>query len=131
VKRLLVTAFVLTALVGCSDDDDPGSLTIGGSTSTAPVLPEGACVARMSNANPGQGGSETLIVDSHFAGKPFVVIAHYKSTNSTYSGSVDANKHGEISFSIGQPTAGYPVNVDVTVGTPPDGEKCQTSFTPH
>jgi hypothetical protein len=131
VKRLLVVAVLLIALVACSEDDDGGSLTIGGVTTTAPVLPEGACVARMSNANPGQGGSNTVIIDSHFAGKPFTVVAHYKSTDSTYSGSVDANKHGEIQFSIGQPTAGYPVNVDVTVGAPPDGEKCQTSFTPH
>ena len=130
-KRLFATVLLLGALVACSEDDDKGSLTIGGTVTTAPPLPEGACVARMSDANPCQGGSETVIVDSHFAGKPFTVVAHYKSTNSTYSGSVDGNKHGEIQFSIGQPTAGYPVNVDVTVGTPPDGEKCQTSFTPH
>lgn len=131
-KRLVLVAALFVAGAACSEADDTlDELT--GATTTAPVLPEGACVARMQDANPGLGGSNTVIVDSHFAGQPVTVVAHYKSTDSTYSGSLDANKHSEISFSIGQPTAGYPVSVDVTVGSgaAPNGEKCQTSFTPH
>ena len=126
-------AFVLAA---CSKDTtEKIRSAVHGTTTTAPVLPDGACAARMSDPNPGQGGSETVIVDSHFASQPVVVIAHYKSKDSTFSDSMSATKHAELTFSIGQPTAGHPVTVDVTVGnpsaTPPAGEKCQATFTPH
>ena len=127
-----MTAAMVLLVGACATDKDSAS---NATTTTAPVLPDGACVARMSDANPGQGGSETVIVDSHFASKPVVVTAHYKSKPSTFSGNVDASKHAEVTFSIGQPTAGYPVTVDAVVGdpaaAPPAGEKCQTSFTPH
>jgi hypothetical protein len=133
-RRLLVGALLVIILGACAESEDT-STAAQATTTTAPVLPDGACVARMSDPNPGQGGSETVIVDSHFAGQPVVVTAHYKSKDSTFSGNVDASKHEEVTFSIGQPTAGYPVTVDVVVGdpnaTPPSGEKCQTSFTPH
>ena len=130
-NRLALAALLLLAVGACATDDSDGGLSSSGTTTTAPVLPDGACVARMSIVNPGQGGSETVIVDSHFPSQAVTVVAHYKSTNSTYSANTDGNKHAEIQFSIGQPTAGYPVNVDVTVGTAATGEKCATSFTPH
>jgi hypothetical protein len=122
---------VALSAVGCAASDDSAS---DATTTTAPPLPDGACVARMSDPNPGQGGSETVIVDSHFASVPVQVVAHYKSKDSTFSGSVNARKHAEVTFSIGQPTAEFPVNVDVAVGNAADpaaGEKCASSFTPH
>ena len=89
----------------------------------------------MSDPNPGLGGSQTVIIDSHLASQPVKVVAHYKSKDSEFSGTLDANKHAEITFSIGHPTAGHTVPVDVTIGdpaaTPPTGEKCQASFTPR
>jgi hypothetical protein len=127
--RIVMAALAVVVLGACATSDDTASKST--TSTTAPVLPEGACVARMKDANPGTGGTDTVIVDSHFASVPAVVVAHYKSTNSTYSGSIEANKHGEVEFSIGKPTAGYPVTVDVTVGGAPTTETCQTSFTPH
>jgi hypothetical protein len=128
---VLLAALSVAVVGACSSSDDTGSTAAKATTTTAPVLPEGACVARMSDPNPGTGGSETVIVDSHFASLPLTVTAHYKSKDSTYSASLGANRHAEARFSIGQPTAGYPVTVDVAVGTTATGEKCQASFTPH
>ncbi|HZN15373.1 MAG TPA: hypothetical protein VFB78_13970 [Acidimicrobiales bacterium] len=119
---------VVLCLGACAASDDSAS---DATTTTAPVLPDGACVARMKDPNPGTGGTDTALIDSHFGGVPVIVVAHYKSTDSTYSGSINANKHGEVEFSIGKPTAGYPVGVDVTVRGADANEKCQTSFTPH
>ena len=126
-KRLVAVAVFAASLGACAASDDSASNV----TTTRPVLPEGACVARMKDANPGLGGTDRVIVDSHFGGVPVVVIAHYKSTNSTYSGSINADKHGEVEFSIGKPTAGYPVTVDVTVRGATANETCQASFTPQ
>ena len=136
-RGLAVALVVAVALAvgGCGEADNGDAAAPATTTTTAPPLPDGACVARMSNPNPGLGGTDTVIVDSHFGSQPVKVVAHYKSKDSEFSGNVDANKHAEITFSIGQPTAGHTVVVDVTVGnpavTPPGGETCQTSFTPR
>jgi hypothetical protein len=127
VKWFAALAAVLV-LGACADVDTSSNDT---TTTTAPVLPEGACVARMKDPNPGTGGTDRVIVDSHFASVPVVIVAHYKSTDSTYTGSIESNKHGEVEFSIGKPTAGYPVMVDVTVRGASADEKCQTAFTPQ
>jgi hypothetical protein len=126
-KRLLGAVLIAAASGACAASDDTASKT----TTTRPVLPEGACVARMKDPNPGIGGTDRVIVDAHFGGVPVIVVAHYKSTNSTYSGSINADKHGEVEFSIGKPTAGFPVTVDVTVRGAGADEKCQASFTPQ
>lgn len=133
--RGLIVGTLLLAAACAADDSGTEATAPATTTTTAPPLPDGACVARMSDPSPGLGGSNTVIVDSHFANVPVNVTAHYKSKDSQYSGNVDANKHAEITFSIGQPTAGHTVVVDVTVGnpaaTPPAGETCQASFTPR
>jgi hypothetical protein len=130
VRRWGAVALGVAALgiAGCAASDDTAS---DATTTTAPVLPDGACVARMKDANPGLGGTDRVIVDSHFASVPVVIVAHYKSTDSSYSGSIESNKHGEVEFSIGKPTAGYPVTVDATVRGATANETCQTSFTPQ
>lgn len=135
-KRVAALALAVAAVatLGACAASDTNSASKN-TTTTAPVLPEGACVARMSDASPGQGGTETVIVDSHFPSVPVVAVVNYKSTKSNYSGAVNSNKHGELTFSIGKPTLGYPVTVDVAVGNvtaaATTGEKCQASFTPH
>lgn len=112
-----------TASTGPAEDDD----ALASTTTTAPPLPDGACVARMSDPSPPQGGTETVIVDSHHASRAVKVAVHYKSKDSNFSGQTDGRGHAEVTFSIGKPTAGHTVVVDVDI----DGaEACQASFTP-
>lgn len=106
-----------------ADDADALATT----TTTRPVLPDGACVARMSDPSPPQGGTETVIVDSHHPSRAVKVTVHYKSKDSVFSGQTDGTGHAEVEFAIGKPTANHTVVVDVDV----DGaEACQASFTP-
>jgi hypothetical protein len=81
----------------------------------------------MKDPNPQQGGTETVILDSHFPNSPASFTVHYKSTNSNYSAQLDAKGHAEAQFSIGHPTSNFEVKVDVTAST----ETCATSFTPR
>ena len=112
--------------------DDPSTVArddqaLAATTTTRPALPEGACVARMSDPAPGLGGTERVLVDSHFPSRAVKVVVHYKSKDSTFAGQTDRDGHAEVEFAIGKPTAGHPVVVDVDV----DGaEKCQSTFTP-
>jgi hypothetical protein len=89
--------------------------------------PSSSCHASMSNDTPGRGGSDTLNVASNVPNTTITMTAHYKTTNSTYTGTTDGGGSGSITFGIGHPTAGYRVVVDVTVGS----AHCQTSFTPQ
>ena len=66
-------------------------------------------------------------VTSNVPNAPVSLTAHYRTTDSTYTGSTDAAGNASITFGIGRPTIGYTVVVDVTVGT----AACQTSFTPQ
>lgn len=130
-RRWVVAAVALVGLVplaGCAKDEETPVAAVSTTTTTAPPLPDGACLARTKNPNPEQGGTETVIVDSHFPGLPVALTVHYKSKVSTFSGQLDARGHGETTFSIGHPTASFAVAVDVAVG---DKETCQTSFTPR
>lgn len=43
-------------------------------------------------------------------------VVHYKTTDHASEGNTDGSGSGSITFSIGRPTAGYTVMVDVTVG---------------
>ena len=125
-KVLVIVAVVVCAPACAAAKDKVQRAVPRGTTTTAPVLPDGQCVARMKDPSPPQGGTETVIIDSHFPSATAAVTVHYKSTNSNYSAQLDANKHAEAQFSIGHPTSNFPVNVDVTVNT----EKCTTSFVP-
>ncbi|HET9732004.1 MAG TPA: cell wall-binding repeat-containing protein [Acidimicrobiales bacterium] len=94
---------------------------------TGPASGGPACSASMSDPTPGQGGSETLNVTSNVANTTGSAVVHYKTTNSTYPVTTDANGSGFTTFSIGHPTLGYQVRVDVTIGS----AACSTSFTPQ
>lgn len=131
----MVAAGVLAGAIfgfgACAESTETGpaadDAALASTTTTAPPLPDGACVARMSDASPPQGGTETVFVDSHHPSRAVKVAVHYKSKDSHFSGQTDARGHAEITFSIGKPTAGHSVVVDVDI----DGaEACQAAFTP-
>jgi len=83
----------------------------------------------MSNPTPGDSGDETVNVTSNVPNAPVLVTKHYKTTTSTDSGTTDGGGSASITFSIGHPTIGYTVEVDVSIG---NGEaSCSTSFTPQ
>jgi hypothetical protein len=81
----------------------------------------------MSNPMPGDGGTETLHVTSNLPNASISFVVHYKTTDHPFSGTTDASVAGSVTFSIGRPTIGYTVTVDVTVGQ----ASCSTAFTPQ
>jgi len=131
---VLMSLLLAAAVAACgSSSGSAGSssaTTASTTTSTTrPPLPDGACVVRMSLPDPQQGGSETAIIDSHFPSTGVTIAAKYKSTTSNYSEQLNADGHSEITFSIGHPTANFPVQVTAKVNN--GQESCTTTFTPH
>lgn len=123
-------ALALAAGACGSSSGSSSATTVSTTTSTTkPPLPDGACVVRMSLPDPQQGGSETAIIDSHFPSTGVTIAAKYKSTTSNYSEQLNADGHSEITFSIGHPTANFPVQVTASVNN--GQEKCASTFTPH
>jgi len=55
-------------------------------------------------------------------------VAHYKTTDTTKTGTTNASGSADIPYSISGATSGYRVNVDVDVA---GKEHCGTSFTPQ
>jgi hypothetical protein len=55
------------------------------------------------------------------------IVAHYKTTDHTFTAATDGGGSASDTFSIGRPTIGYTVVVDVAVGS----AHCSTSFTPQ
>jgi hypothetical protein len=82
----------------------------------------------MSNPTPGQGGSETVHIDSNVVNTALTVTAHYKTTDSTYSGTTNGSGSSDVTFGIGRPSLGYTVRVDVNIS---GKASCSTSFTPQ
>jgi len=85
------------------------------------------CAASMTNSTPGDGGSDTVVVHTT-AGTSVATIEHYKTTDNEHDGTANGSGTATITFSIGRPTRGYPVAVDVTTGS---GQSCSTEFTPQ
>jgi len=119
---------LVLAACGTSDDSNTQNATPIETTTTQPPLPDGACVARMKDPNPEQGGTETVIVDSHFPSTSATFAVHYKSKDTNYSAQLDGKGHAEAQFSIGHPTSNFAVKVDVNVNSQ---ESCSTTFTPR
>jgi hypothetical protein len=129
---LFIAAAAASLLAACgtaSDDSNTQQAQPIAPTTTRPPLPDGACVAAMKDPNPEQGGTETLILDSHFPSVSATFVVHYKSKDSNYSAQLDAKGHAKAQFSIGHPTANFPVKVDVSVNS--NQETCSTTFTPR
>jgi hypothetical protein len=128
-RRLAIVVLVLVGgACASSTDSNTQNATPIETTTTQPPLPDGACVARMKDPNPDQGGTETVIVDSHFPSVSATFAVHYKSKDSNYSAQLDGKGHAEAKFSIGHPTSNFAVKVDVNVNSQ---ESCSTTFTPR
>ena len=123
------TIAIALAAAACGTSSNTAAPPSTTTSTTRPVLPDGACVARMSIPNPQQGGSETVIVDSHFPSTPLAIAVKYKSTTTNQSGQLNSDGHGEVTFSIGHPTANFAVEVTASVNN--GQETCKSSFTPH
>jgi hypothetical protein len=97
-------------------------------SSSTPSAPVRHCSASVKFARPGDGGSETLYVNSDVPRSPVTATIHYKTKDSSYQSVTGTHGAARITFGIGHPTRGYSVAVDVAV----DGKAfCSTSFTPH
>ncbi|MCU1460667.1 MAG: hypothetical protein JWO37_742 [Acidimicrobiales bacterium] len=88
----------------------------------------GTCTATMGNQTPGAGGSNSVTVHSNVANTPGTITMHYKTTDHPYSVATDGNGTAFLSFSMGRPTPGYTVTVDVDLS---GKATCSTSFTPR
>jgi hypothetical protein len=96
---------------------------------TAPVSTL-TCKASMSDPSPPQYSTTEVIVQTA-DGASVTATAHYKSTNTTNTGTASSNGVASIAFSISRATIGYPVEVDVTVTRNGASRSCSTSFTPR
>lgn len=96
-------------------------------TSTAGQL---ACTASVSEANPPQNSTEHVLVQTT-AGAGVTATAHYKTSDTTHTGTADSNGSADIPFDISRASSGYTVQVDVTVTLDSHNAACSTSFTPQ
>jgi hypothetical protein len=85
----------------------------------------------MSNPTPSDNSTDDVIVHTGVAGASVTATAHYKSTNTTHTGSAAGNGMADIAFDIGRATVGYQVTVDVTVAAAGSSMTCSTAFTPQ
>jgi hypothetical protein len=69
-----------------------------------------------------------VVVTSHLANASVATVAHYKTTDTTKSGTTDAAGKADIPYTISGATSGYAVKVDVNVA---GKETCSTQFTPQ
>ena len=102
------------------------------SSSPNPPLTSSQAVASSGNisatvSDPSPKARETVTVHTDKPGANVTITAHYKSKDSVYSGTADGNGVATISFSVGNPSKGYTVKIDVDVQ---GGGHTQTSFTP-
>lgn len=97
-------------------------------SSSGPSAPVGHCSASVKFPRPGDGGSETIYVNSNVPRSPVTATMHYKTKDSSYQSVTGTRGAARITFGIGYPTRGYSVTVDVAVD---DKAFCSTSFTPH
>lgn len=91
--------------------------------------------AQISNPAP-TGGREVVTATVTDSGKPVqgadvTLTVHYKSTTKTVTGTTDANGVTRITWSIGNPSKGYSVSVDVAANYGGNSASTQVSFTPH
>jgi hypothetical protein len=67
---------------------------------------------------PGDGGDETITVRTTARASVNLKV-HYKTTTHPFTGVADSTGTTIITFSIGRPTPGYPVRVDVSTSSGP------------
>lgn len=91
--------------------------------------------ASVSNPSPSQYSTESVRVNAAVNGQPVQgaqvkITAHYKSTDSTYTGTTGTSGTASIPFSIGRASIGYTVKVDVVVTYHGVTKTTSTAFTP-
>jgi hypothetical protein len=84
----------------------------------------------MSNAHPADY-STTYVDLRTVAGASVTATAHYKSTDTTHTGTANGSGNAAIAFEISRATRGYTVEVSVTVRRDSAFASCSTSFTPQ
>jgi hypothetical protein len=89
------------------------------------------CSASMSNSSPADYSTVNVIVATGLGGATATATAHYKTTDTTHTGSAASNGVATIPFHIARATVGYQVNVDVTVSGAGSTRSCSTAFTPR
>ncbi|MFN8633135.1 MAG: J domain-containing protein [Chloroflexota bacterium] len=97
-------------------------------------------VARVSNPTPNRRSDLTVTLkltrnDQPVKGVPVFLVAHYRTVEERFpagDGTVPTDDNGEaaITFNIGDATAGFPVNVDVTATVDGEPVQVQTTFLP-
>ena len=113
----------------------PASSAVASRTTTASHPPATAspltCRASMSNAHPADYSTVEVIVQTAVAGAAVTATAHYKSKDTTNTGSAGSSGVADIPFRISRATPGYTVDVDVTVSAHGASLSCSTAFTPQ
>jgi hypothetical protein len=87
-----------------------------------------SCTASMSNSSPADYSTTDVLVQTA-NGATVTTTAHYKTTDTTHSATASGGI-ADIPYRISDATAGYPVQVDVTVSSGTASGSCDTSFTP-
>jgi hypothetical protein len=82
----------------------------------------------MGNSAPGDGGDNSVTVQSNVPDTAGTVTVHYKTTDHPFPITTDGSGSAYLSFSMGRPTVGYTVLVTVDLG---GQASCSTSFTPQ
>jgi hypothetical protein len=98
-------------------------------TPTPTPVPGLSCSASMSSGSPAQYTHDDVNVTTA-PGAPVSATAHYKTTDTTHSGTADSGGKAVIDYYISGATIGYKVVVDVTVSLNSQTADCSTSFTP-
>jgi hypothetical protein len=89
------------------------------------------CSASVSNSSPTDYSTVDVIVGTGLSGATVTATAHYKSTDTTHTGTAASNGVATIPFHIARATVGYQVRVDVTVSGAGSTSSCSTAFTPR
>ena len=71
--------------------------------------------AFLDNYNPTKNSTINLTVIGS-AGAKVTAVCHYKTTDTTYTGTIGTDRRVVIPIKIGTSTSGYQVNIDVTAG---------------
>lgn len=88
----------------------------------------------MSDPNPPAGASETVSISSTTPRTDVTLTAGYRNGPVTYPGArqpavyTDAGGQASITFTVAAHSAGYPVIVEVNLGS--NRDVCETHFTP-
>ena len=98
-------------------------------TSTPAAAPALGCSASMSDPSPAQYSKTDVLVRTG-AGAAVTATAHYKTTDTTHTGTADGSGRADLAFYISRATVGRPVDVSVSVSADGATATCGTSFTP-